>query len=209
MEKITNFCYAGICDEKEFRAFILHPIYKYYHKTGSPSLEECLDYSSPEKYVDAINKNIEKRKLKQQRLKEIPDVQEALAIFSDTKSNLNWTKKTMSQRIDALTTWGKMLDVFFTISQIQYYADASETLHGSQYGCTYYIGAFDPEFDQSNEEELKKKLYKDSTCVLLHLGMLIHEAFTLISYSDDIKEIWGHSYNNRREALNLLLFVLG
>lgn len=26
METITNFCYVGVCDEKEYRAFILHPI---------------------------------------------------------------------------------------------------------------------------------------------------------------------------------------
>src|SRR5437879_2913185 len=31
MEKITNFCYASICDEDEYRRFILHPIYKHYH----------------------------------------------------------------------------------------------------------------------------------------------------------------------------------
>lgn len=26
METITNFCYVSICDDAEFRAFILHPI---------------------------------------------------------------------------------------------------------------------------------------------------------------------------------------
>lgn len=27
METITNFCYVGVCDDKEYRAFVLHPIY--------------------------------------------------------------------------------------------------------------------------------------------------------------------------------------
>src|SRR6185312_2509168 len=36
LEKLTNFCYANICDEKEYRAFILHPIYKQYHNAGMP-----------------------------------------------------------------------------------------------------------------------------------------------------------------------------
>ncbi|MEI9909747.1 MAG: hypothetical protein WDO71_08775 [Bacteroidota bacterium] len=121
---------------------------------------------------------------------------------------MNWTKKTLGQRIDVIAEWGKLLDVFFTINKIQYYSDASETLHGSLYGCTYNVGVFDPEFDHTKEGELDKKLYKDSTCILLHLGMLIHESFTLISYSNDIKEIWEYSYQNRGQALNLLFFVL-
>ena len=200
MEKITNFCYVGVCDEKEYRAFILHPIYKHYHNVGFPKMEDDLDL---------IDENANARKEKQEKLKQVPIVQEALTMFSETKTHLNWTKKTLGQRIDVITEWGKLLDVFFTINKLQYYSDASETLHGSLYGCTYNVGVFDPEFDHAKEEELDKKLYKDSTCILLHLGMLIHESFTLISYSNDIKEIWDYSYQNRGQALNLLYFVLG
>jgi hypothetical protein len=98
--------------------------------------------------------------------------------------------------------------VFFTLSKLQYYSDASEALHGSLYGCSYGVGAFDPEFEREKEGELDKKLYKDSACNLLHLGMLIHETFTLISYSADIKELWNHSYNNRGAALNLHFHIL-
>lgn len=199
MEKITNFCYVGVCDEKEYRAFLLHPIYKYYHNIGFPKLEDDLDL---------IFENIKARKEKQEKLRKKPVVQEALTIFSDTKAHLSWTKKTLDQRIDIIKEKGKLLDVFFTINKIQYYSDASEILHGSLYGSTYHIGAFDPEFDHTKKEELDKKLYKDSTCVLLHLGMLIHESFTLISYSNDIKEIWDYSYKNRNQALNLLFYVI-
>lgn len=199
MEKITNFCYAGICDEKEYRAFILHPIYKHYHNAGLPKMEDDLDF---------MVENSIARKEKQKKLKKIPIVQEALTLFSETNIHLKWTKKTLNQRIDTIAKWGKLGDVFFTINKIQYYSDASETLHGSLYGCTYNVGVFDPEFDHTKEGELDKKLYKDSACILLHLGMLIHESFTLISYSNDIKEIWDFSYKNKRNALNLLFFIL-
>lgn len=199
MEKITNFCYVGVCNEKEYRAFILHSIYKHYHNVGFPRMEDDLDL---------IDENATARKEKQEKLKKVPIVQEALTMFSGTKTHLNWTKKTLGQRIDVIIEWGKLLDVFFTINKLQYYSDASETLHGSLYGCTYNVGVFDPEFDYAKPEELDKKLYKDSTCILLHLGMLIHESFTLISYSNDIKEIWDYSYQNRGQALNLLYFVL-
>ncbi|WP_312311765.1 hypothetical protein [Empedobacter brevis] len=153
-------------------------------------------------------KNSEARKQKQVELKNIPIVQEALDIFSETKSNLNWTKKTLYQRIMTIQKWGKLLDVFFTLNKIQYYSDASETLHRSLYGCTYGIAAFDPDFDRTNSEELNKKLYKDNACVLLHLGMLIHESFTLINYTNDIEDIWNNSYKNRGQALNLLFHIL-
>jgi len=202
MEKITNFCYVSICDEKEYRAFILHPIYKHYHNVGSFQREDEIDFEHLEEYAKA-------KREKQEKLKGISIVQEALTMFSETKPYMNWTNKKLHERIEVIEKWGKLLDVFFTLSKLQYYSDASEALHGSLYGCTYGIGAFDPDFDRNKPEELDKKLYKESACVLLDLGMLIHEAFTLISYSAGIKEMWGHSYNNRGQALNLQFHILG
>ena len=199
METITNFCYVGICDDKEYRAFVLHPIYKQYHNINAYKLDDEL-FSKAD--------SLSARKGKQEKFREIPVVKEALEMFSEIKPNLNWTKTNLHQRIKVLKTWGKLLDAFFMINKIQYYSDASEALHGSLYGCTYNIGTFDPEFDHTKEDELEKKLYKDSACILLHLGMLIHESFTLISYSDNIKGIWEHSYKNRGQALNLLLHIL-
>ena len=200
METVTNFCYVGICAEKEYRAFLLHPVYKYYHNVGLPKMEDDFD---------CLNEIIAARKEKQKQLKTIPIVKEALEIFSETKANLNWSKTNLNQRIEALKKWGKFMDVFFYLNKVQYYSDASEALHGSLYGCTYDIGTFDPEFDQTEKDELHKRLYKDSTCILLHLGMLIHESFTLISYSDKIDDIWDYSYQNRGQALNLLWHVIG
>lgn len=199
IEKVINFCYVGVCEEKEFRAFILHPVYKQYHLVGTKGITDNMN---------AIEKVIAERKEKQTRLKENPIVQEALAMFSETKRNLSWTKKSLNQRIEALEKWSKMLDVFFTISKWEYYSDASEALHGSLYGCLFNLGSFDPDFDRENPEELEKKLFKDNTCILLHLGMLVHESFTLISYSDDVKQVWEYSYENRGHALNLLFHVL-
>lgn len=205
METITNFCYVGVCDEKEYRAFILHPIYKHYHNVSIPKIEDHLDLDRIEESAlefDAI------RKGKQEQLKKIPVVQEALTIFSDTKKNLRWTEKNLEQRIEVLEKWGKFMDCIFTLNKLEYYSDASEALHGSLYGCTYGVGVFDPEFDHTSEEELNKKLYKDNTCMLLHLGILIHESLTLISYSDSIDEIHGYSYKNRTAALNLLGHII-
>lgn len=200
METVTNFCYASICDEKEYRAFILHPIYKYYFNVGRNLMDEINDYDTYLEHADAI-------KRKREKLKEIPIVQEALAMFSETKPNLTWTKKSLNERIKALEKWGKFLDPFFSLAKIQYYSDASEALHGSLYGCTYDVSVFDPDFDHTNEEKLSKKLYKDNACMILYLGTLIHESLTLISYSNDISGIWEYSYKNRGLALNLLTHI--
>ncbi len=200
METITNFCYASVCDEKEYRAFILHPIYKYYFKVGFHSIEEINNYETYMEHAKAI-------KGKREKLKQVPIVQEALAMFSETKPNLTWTKKSLNERIKVLEKWGKFLDVFFSLNKIQYYSDASEALHGSLYGCTYDLGAFDPDFDHTNKEEFSKKLHKDNACLILYLGTLIHESLTLIKYSNDISEIWEYSYKNRGQALNLLSHI--
>lgn len=200
METVTNFCYASICDEKEYRAFILHPIYKYYHNVGHHIMDEVNDYNTYHEHVDALVK-------KQNKLKEVPIIQEALAMFSETKPNLTWTKKSMNERIKALEKWGKFLDPLFSFSKLQYYSDASEALHGSLYGCTYDVGTFDPDFDHSDEEKLSKKICKDNACMILYLGTLIHESLTLIKYSNNIQEIWEYSYKNRGMALNLLTHI--
>jgi hypothetical protein len=87
---------------------------------------------------------------------------------------------------------------------------SSQNTYRFKYGCTFDIGVLAPGYAHVMDKpgEIDKKLYKDSTCVLLHLGGLIHESFTLISYSSDIKEMWKHSYDNRRSAFNLLMHVL-
>ena len=198
METVINFCYASICDEKEYRAFILHPIYKYYHNVGHHIMDEINDYNTYQEHVDALIK-------KQEKLKTVPIIQEALAMFSETKPNLTWTKKSMNERIKALEKWGKFLDPFFYLAKLQYYSDASEALHGSLYGCTYDLGISD--FDYTNKEKINKKLYKDNACMILYLGMLIHESLTLIKYSNDIQDIWEYSYKNCRMALNLLMYI--
>lgn len=208
METITNFVYVCICDEKEYRAFVLHPIYKQYHIMGSikdndVDLDENSEFDN-----DATQKRYNARKEKQKVFKEIPIVKEALEMFSETNGRKNWTNKKLHERIDVIEKWGKCLDVFFTLSKVQYYSDASEALHGSLYGCTYGLGSFDPEFERDKKDELNKKLYKDSACNLLSLGCLIHESFTVIKYENDIEEIWGHSYNNRGMALNLHFHIL-
>lgn len=200
METVTNFCYASVCDEKEYRAFILHPIYKHYFKVGTHLMEEVNNYKTYREHAEAIKK-------KRKELKEIPIVQEALAIFSETKPNLSWTKKSLNERIKVLEKWGKFLDTFFSLSKVMYYSDASEALHGSLYGCTYDIGAFDPDFDSADKDKLYKKLYKDNACMILYLGTLIHESLTLINYSNEIKDIWEYSYKNRGMALNLLSHI--
>ncbi|MGS2763788.1 hypothetical protein [Sinomicrobium sp. M5D2P9] len=200
MEKMTNFCYVSVCDDKEYRGFLLHPIYKNYHNILAPSIED-VDFEDLQGYFD-------QKKEKQEALKQIPIVQEALAFFSETKHNLKWTNTSLNERIQVLQDWNRFMDFFFTINKIQYYADASEALHGSLYGCTYGVGVFDSEFGLRTGEELEKKLFKENACVLLHLGMLIHETLTLISYATDIKEIWEHSYENRSRGLKLLMQIL-
>jgi hypothetical protein len=185
IEAMTNFCYVSICDEKEYRAFILHPIYKRYHRIGSREIVGSI--------VD-LEKKIAARKQEQEAFKKNPIVKAALELFSETNANLNWTKKNLRQRIAAIKEWGKVLDFFFSISKYEYYADASEALHGSLYGCTFHFGAYETDFDYNDAERIAKKGYKDTTCILLQMGMLIHESFTVISYTDDIKEIWDYSF---------------
>jgi hypothetical protein len=71
------------------------------------------------------------------------------------------------------------------------------------------IGFFEENFDYNNVENINKRSYRENTTVLLHLGILIHEVFTLISHTENIEKLWKHSYNNRNLGLNLLFHSLG
>ncbi len=199
MEKLTNFCYLCICDEEEYRAFILHPVYKQYHKVGMPKMEDDINF---------LDENFRLKKEKQEKLKSVSIVQEALTIFSETKSGLNWTKKTLNQKIEAIENSKKVMDFFFVINKSEYYSDASEVLHGSLYGCTYDLGSFESGFDIRDMNEVNKKVYKNAACTLLHLGTLIHECLTMILQKVDLTPIWDYSYKNRGNALNLLYHIL-
>ncbi|MEO6301906.1 MAG: DUF5677 domain-containing protein [Bacteroidia bacterium] len=95
MEKIINFCYVCLCDEKEYRAFVLHPIYKHYHNVASIQREDEINFND-------LEGDARKRKEKQERLKEIPVVNEALEIFSESKQTLNWTNKKLYERIEII-----------------------------------------------------------------------------------------------------------
>ncbi|MBN8837196.1 MAG: hypothetical protein J0I09_08055 [Sphingobacteriia bacterium] len=199
IEKLTNFCYLCVCDEQEYKRFLLHPIYKQYHLTGNINWEDN---------IENYNAYIKEKENEQKRLKQIPLVQEALALFSETKSNLNWTKKTISERIKALQDWGKMLDVFFFINKDYLYSKASEALHGSLFGCGYELGFDHYKYNESDPEYIDKKLYRQSTSLLIHLGFLIHETFTVLQYTNAITELWDYSYENRNNAFGLLYHVL-
>lgn len=199
IEKLTNFCYLSVCEEEEYRKFILHPVYKQYHLIGSINWEDNID--DYEQYMKGKTEQ-------QEKLKQIPLVQEALKLFSETKDHLNWTKKTIGQRIKVLQKWGKMLDVFFFINKDYLYSKASEALHGSLFGCGYDLGFDHYRYSDKDPEFIEKKLYKQNTSLLLHLGLLIHETFTVLHYTNSIKELWDQSYKNRNQAFGLLFHLL-
>lgn len=139
----------------------------------------------------------------------IRNIQEALSLFSETNPSLNWSKKSLIQKIDIIRESGKVLDTFFTLSQMRYYSNSSESLHGSLYGSTLDIGFFEQGFDHTDTQKINDRSYRENTTVLFHLGTLIHEVFTAISHKDDIQELWNHSYKNRNMGFNLLLHSLG
>ncbi len=199
LETIVNFCYANVCDDTEYRRFLLHPIYKLYFTTDRPQLGNS---------VETLEKNAAVIYEKRAKLKTNTVVQEALSLFSESKPNLKWTNKSLDDRIEAIKQYADCyIDIFLTLSKFQYYSDASEILHGSLYGSTYHVGAFDPYFERDNMEELDKKLYADCTLMLLHLGMLIHGTLTFISKRCDIEGLYRYSYDNWKLALSLMSHI--
>jgi hypothetical protein len=109
IEKVTNFCYVGICDEDEYERFVFHPLYKNYHAVG---------HFSKEDESESIDERKALRIERQDKLRSLPAVQKALTIFSETNERLHWTKKTLSQRIETIRQWGEVVGFLFHTEQL-------------------------------------------------------------------------------------------
>jgi len=123
IEKIINFCYVMVCDEKEYKKFLLHPLYRAYHQM--------------EKSKYAGNVKLEIKFSERHLIKNNPKISEALKLFSESNPRLNWTDKNLDKKVAVLKTKTNVNIGIFLMNTLTIYNTASEALHGSLYGCSF------------------------------------------------------------------------
>lgn len=199
IEKIINFCYVMICDEKEYRKFLLHPLYRAYHQM--------------EKSKYAGNVKLEIKFSGRHFIKNNPKVSEALELFSESNPRLNWTDKNLDKKVAVLKERTNINIGIFLMNTLTIYTNASESLHGSLYGCSFHTGAYDPTINISDGKEIDINLIKNTALLYVQLGFMIHEVIKYIVMEimrdEKLLDLVKGSQGNEKKAVDIMKILFG
>lgn len=191
LEKLINLSYLSVCDEEERKRYKLHAYYRTFHnlnreKTAGKGNTFSLKYTG------------------QDKLKDFPEVREALELFSETNPKLNWSTKKLDERVAFLDGKVDINVVIFLMSTVTIYSDASEALHGSFFGSSLSTCFFDIHVDQNNIEEVKVHILESTALTYLLLGSVVHEFVQVIALNNQIPEIIKKDKINQEEVKKIL-----
>jgi hypothetical protein len=186
IEKIVNYCYVQVCNDEEYEKFLYHPYYRLYHNSNKEKFDSKgtikLKYSNHDD------------------LKSNPKIAKALDLFSEEKSNLNWSDLNIDKKIDVLS---KVTDIdtrFFLINTHTIYSDASEALHGSLFGCALSTNAF-----RLDDIDPKVTNLKSLCLIFALLSSVTHE---LLKQNYNEKDLLLASKENQEKDVSLMKEML-
>lgn len=154
LEKLVNFLYLQFSSDTELERFLLHPFYKTYHSMQKTK------YTTNTK-LSVIFKG-------QKEYKKLERVKRALEIFSATNPRMGWSKKSLHQKISYIENNSTMHVEALLLANLSIYANASESLHGSLYGCSYHTNAYLPINIDLGDNILKNS----ATDLMTHLSLI-------------------------------------
>lgn len=196
IEKIVNFCYVLVADEDEYERFLLHPFYRMYHNFNRSKFAGDIGVSI--KYSG------------QSDIKKIPHIQKALSKFSETNPKQNWSSKSIDQKISILKQKTKIKVTLFLINTLSIYSNASESLHGSMYGASYHLGAYEPSINPSNKLQVEVNLLKNLALIYIQLGSMIDEVLKFLSKNNnELSEIVEASDKNQKTSIKVMEVLFG
>jgi hypothetical protein len=190
IEKITNFCYLQICSDEEYKKFLLHPFYRAFHNTDK------------EKYSG--NKKIKLQFSGREELRKDPKIREALKVFSETNPRKDWSDLGIDQKVALIGEKTNISIEFFLLNTLSIYSNASESLHGSFYGCALPTGIFTFGVDIKDLEQVESHVLKNTALLFAQLGSMINETLRLLSKNRKLTQIFEKSNLNQKKSLTLM-----
>ena len=192
LEKIINFCYLLVCEKNEFDKYLKHTIQKSYRKLNRSIRAGELEIGI--KYDRKIN------------IETNPVLKEALEEFTSKrgKEKTHWTKKSLVERIEIISKKTKINPGVFLLSTLTIYDDASETLHGTLYGCSYNTWAYEPNLNHKDRQKTANYSEKNISLLYFKLGFLFHEVISILNRNNKIQKIHKKSIENLKGAVVLL-----
>ncbi|MFA5643135.1 MAG: DUF5677 domain-containing protein [Candidatus Paceibacterota bacterium] len=183
IEKLTNFCYLQVCDDFEYEKFLLHPLYRAFHN--------C------DKFKYTPKGKIGIKFAGREEMKKDPQIAKALSLFSETNPRKDWSDLGIDQKVAFISQRSKIRTEFFLLNTLTIYSNASESLHGSLYGCALATGAYAPGANLKNHIKTEKNLLKNTALIYAQLGSIIDELIKLLAESNKIEDLKEASNKNQ------------
>jgi hypothetical protein len=193
IEKMTNFCYLNICEKEEYERFFLHPYYRTYHNS--------------DKSKHAKDKKISLQFSGRNELKTIPKVAEALKVFSEKDPRMNWSNRSIDEKISLIAEKTDIRIEFFLMNTLTIYSNASEALHGSLYGCTFGIGTYQPNSSNKDPKEVEKTILENTALLFAQLISMSHETVEFLAQRIPLKHALDNSTKASNEALRIMKLI--
>lgn len=188
IEKLTNFCYLQVCEETDFERYLLYPYYRAFHnsdrKKYTPKGKMQIVYTGK----DEMQKDTQ--------------VARALDLFSETNPRMSWSSLNIDQKIAFLANNTQLRTEFFLMNTLTIYSNASEALHGSLFGCVLATGAYTPNINHGNRQNVLEHLFKNTALLYVQLGSIIHEITNSLSLEN--VSLLEQSKENEKRALKIM-----
>lgn len=193
IEKVTNFCYLQVCDDKEYDRFLLHPLYRAFHNSDRSKVAGANSIGLTFSGRAEMGKNA--------------NIQKALAIFSDSNQKLNWSNLGIDKKVALIAEKSKISVEFFLLNTLTLYSDASEALHGSLYGCALPTRAYIPGENHKDVSILEENLLKNIALLYVQMGSLVHETLKMFSDTKGIETLIEGSKKNHEYAIQIITVI--
>lgn len=189
LEKLINYMYLLVCDEKEYKRYLA-----YTKQKGYRVLDRSFTVGEQKvalRWTGSIN------------LDDYPEVKDAVNEFTSPKGKAAksrmWTSVSLADRLATIRDRASIKIEVLMLSILGVYDDGSEALHGSLYGVTFNYGFF--ERIPSTPQELSETYRNRTLSLLFALGTSIGKLFEVVlgvHSSEKVKDLARRSTSNIR-----------
>ncbi len=191
LEKLINYMYLLVCEEKEYKKYLAYTKQKSYRILNRSFIVG--DQKAELKWTGSVN------------LDDYPELKEAVNEFTNSKGKAikskMWSSLSLADRLATIRDKSKIKIEGIMLTTLGIYDDASEALHGSLYGVTFNYGFF--EKIPSSAQELAETYRNKLLFLFFGLGTCIGTLFEVISgvYSSEKVKDFGMQSKSNLELL--------
>jgi hypothetical protein len=195
IERIVTFYYLQYCNDADLKNYLEYSRQKAFRNTNRKMAVNDKIFSlkrSPE--ID---------------LSEFPELKSAVEKFTSKKSKkpiTRWSGTSLEQKVAVIDAANEVNTTLLLIGFAAIYDDGSEALHGTLYGCTFHLGAYDPDRKIKSPQDMRERHKENLTMIFFLMGCLLSELnlyITKKSAVSDISKLSKATYAQIKDTMEL------